>query len=106
MKTSVAEEREVPADFEETGSFIADEISDIAPPVAGRVTSTPVDVGAHVAQGQVICELDHRDAQMKLDQAKALLAEATASVRQAQTLRGVRGAEDAVRVRVDPTGIG
>ena len=89
VTTSVAAEREVPADFEETGSFIADESSDIAPPVAGRVISTPVDVGAHVTQGQVICELDHRDAQLKLDQARAQLAEATASVRQAQTRIGL-----------------
>ena len=89
VNTAVAIEREVPADFEETGTFIADESSDIAPPVAGRVISTPVDVGAHVVQGQVICELDHRDAQLKLDQARAQLAEATASVRQAQTRIGL-----------------
>ena len=84
-----AEQREVPASFEETGSFIADESSDIAPPVAGRVISTPVDVGARVHQGEVICELDHRDAQFKLDQARAQLAEATASVRQAQSRIGL-----------------
>jgi multidrug efflux pump subunit AcrA (membrane-fusion protein) len=81
--------REVAADFEETGTFIADESSDIAPPVAGRVISTPVDVGAHVTQGQVIGELDHRDAQLRLDQARAMLAEATASVRQAQSRIGL-----------------
>jgi multidrug efflux pump subunit AcrA (membrane-fusion protein) len=89
VNTASAVEREVPADFEETGTFIADESSDIAPPVAGRVIATPVDVGARVKQGQVICELDHRDAQLKLDQAKAQLAEATASVRQAQTRIGL-----------------
>jgi multidrug efflux pump subunit AcrA (membrane-fusion protein) len=91
VTTATAVTREVPADFEETGSFVAEEASDIAPPVAGRVISTPVDVGAHVVQGQVICELDHRDAQLKLDQAKALLAEATASVRQAQSRIGWSG---------------
>ncbi len=91
--------REVAADFEETGTFIADESSDIAPPVAGRVISTPVDVGAHVKQGQTICELDHRDAQLKLDQARALLAEATASVRQAQSRIGLgTGTFDPARV--------
>jgi multidrug efflux pump subunit AcrA (membrane-fusion protein) len=89
VATSIAVEREVRADFEETGSFMADESSDIAPPVAGRVISTPVDVGARVLQGQVICELDHRDAQLKLDQARAQLEEATASVRQAQTRIGL-----------------
>jgi multidrug efflux pump subunit AcrA (membrane-fusion protein) len=52
------------------------------------VIATPVDVGAFVHQGQVICELDHRDAEFKLDQAKAQLEEANAGVRQAQSRIG------------------
>ena len=51
VTTAVAISREVPADFEETGTFVADESSDIAPPVAGRVISTPVDVGARRQTG-------------------------------------------------------
>jgi multidrug efflux pump subunit AcrA (membrane-fusion protein) len=97
--TANATSREVPADFEETGSFVADESSDIAPPVAGRVISTPVDVGAHVKQGQIICELDHRDAELKLQQARAQLQEATAGVRQAQSRIGWSSGEfDPTRV--------
>jgi multidrug efflux pump subunit AcrA (membrane-fusion protein) len=58
-----------------------------------------VDVGAQVHAGQVICELDHRDAQLKLDQARAQLAEATASVRQAQSRIGLNsGTFDAAKV--------
>lgn len=84
----------VPASFEETGTFNADETSDVAPLVAGRVITTPVDVGQFVKQGQVICELDHRDAQLKLDQAKAQLDQAVFAVRQAQSRIGVsEGAE-------------
>ena len=89
VSTATAITREVPADFEETGSFVADESSDIAPPVAGRVISTPVNVGDHVKTGQVICELDHRDAELKLEQARAQYAEATASVRQARSRIGL-----------------
>ena len=89
VATAVAQSRNIPAAFEETGSFVADESSDIAPPVAGRILSTPVDVGAFVHQGQVICELDHRDAQLKLQQAKAQMEEANASVRQAQSRIGL-----------------
>lgn len=91
VTTATVVSREIPAEFEVTGTFIADESSDIAPVVAGRVLSTPVDVGAHVTQGQVICELDHRDAQLRLDQARAQYAEATASVRQAQSRIGWSG---------------
>ena len=91
IETAIAQTRNVPAAFLETGSFVADESSDIAPPVAGRVLSTPVDVGAFVHQGQVVCELDHRDAQFKLQQAKAQLEEATAAVRQAQSRIGLTG---------------
>ncbi len=81
--------RQVSAAFDETGTFVADESSDIAPPVAGRVIRTPVDVGAFVKQGQVICELDHRDAELKLRQVRAQLAEATAGVKQAQLRIGL-----------------
>jgi multidrug efflux pump subunit AcrA (membrane-fusion protein) len=91
ITAAAAESRNVPAAFEETGSFAADETSDIAPPVAGRVIATPVDVGAFVHQGQVICELDHRDAELKLDQAKAQLEEANAGLRQAQSRIGWNG---------------
>jgi multidrug efflux pump subunit AcrA (membrane-fusion protein) len=91
VTTAAVISRPVPADFQDTGSFIAEESSDIAPPVAGRVISTPIDVGARVRKGQVICELDHRDAQLKLDQARAQLEEATASVRQAQSRIGWTG---------------
>ncbi len=81
--------RQVAAAFNETGTFVADESSNIAPPVAGRVIRTPVDVGAFVRQGQTICELDHRDAELKLEQVRAQLAEATAGVKQAQLRIGL-----------------
>src|SRR4051795_2131773 len=77
--------RTVPASISETGSFVADETSDIAPPVAGRVIATPVNLGDFVRQGQVICELDHRDAQLKLEQARAQLDQASAALRQTQS---------------------
>jgi multidrug efflux pump subunit AcrA (membrane-fusion protein) len=89
VRTARAVRREVAASFDETGTFVAEETSDIAPPVAGRVIKTPVDVGTFVTQGQVICELDHRDAELKLEQMKAQLAEATAGVKQAEVRIGM-----------------
>src|SRR5664279_3754137 len=73
VATAQAVTRTVPASFQETGTFVADETSDIAPLVPGRVVATPVNVGDFVKQGQVVCELDHRDAQLRLDQARAAL---------------------------------
>jgi multidrug efflux pump subunit AcrA (membrane-fusion protein) len=81
----------VPAGFDATGAFAADESSDVAPLVAGRVIATPVDAGAFVRQGDVLCELDHRDAQLHLDQVKSQLAQATATLTQAQWRIGHTG---------------
>jgi multidrug efflux pump subunit AcrA (membrane-fusion protein) len=83
--------RTVPANFDATGAFVADESSDVAPMVAGRVVATPVNAGDFVRKGQVICELDHRDAQLKLDQARAALEQATATVNQSQWRLGHNG---------------
>jgi multidrug efflux pump subunit AcrA (membrane-fusion protein) len=91
VKTAQAVTRTVPASFQETGTFVADETSDIAPLVPGRVVATPVNVGDFVKLGQVICELDHRDAQLRLDQARAALDQATAAVRQSQSRIGFSG---------------
>jgi multidrug efflux pump subunit AcrA (membrane-fusion protein) len=89
VTTATAVMREVPSDFEETGSFIAEESSEIAPVAPGRVIATPVDVGARVHKGDVICELDPRDAELRLEQARAQLAEATANVRQMRSRIGL-----------------
>lgn len=91
IATAQVSSRTVPASFEETGTFIADETSDIAPLVAGRVLTTPVNVGDFVKQGQVVCELDHRDAELRLDQARAQLNEATSAMHQAESRIGLRG---------------
>src|ERR1039457_7117827 len=80
VATAQAVTRTVPASFQETGTFVADETSDIAPLVPGRVVATPVNVGDFVTQGQVVCELDHRDAQLRLDQARAALDQARAGL--------------------------
>jgi multidrug efflux pump subunit AcrA (membrane-fusion protein) len=47
-----------------------------------------VNVGDSVKAGQVICELEHGDAQLKLDQARANLEQARFALRQAQSRVG------------------
>ncbi len=91
IPTAAAVVRTVPASFEVTGTFAADESSEVAPQVAGRVVATPVNVGDFVKKGQVICELDRRDAQIRVQQVEAQLAEATSGVQQTRARIGLNG---------------
>ena len=91
VSSAPATSRQVPLYTDATGSFVAEETSNVAPLAAGRVVETPVDVGAPVAAGQVIARLDNSDALLRLEQAKATLAQAEASLRQAQARIGFNG---------------
>ena len=77
-------ERDVPLAVQATGAFIADEISDVAPEIAGIVAATPVDIGDRVDAGTVIARLSTEDASLRLDQARAGLLQAEASAAQAR----------------------
>jgi len=81
--------REVSSSVQVTGSFLAEESSDVAPPAAGRVTETPVDAGAFVKQGQLLAKLEDRDAQLRLQAALASEQQAEASLRQAESRIGL-----------------
>lgn len=81
--------REVSSSVQVTGSFLAEESSDVAPPAAGRVIETPVDVGSFVHEGQVLAKLEDRDAQLRLEAALASEQQAEASLRQAESRIGL-----------------
>jgi len=87
VSVSVAQVRGVdePVTIEATGSFQADESSDVAPDASGRVVATPVDVGQFVRQGAVLVRLQGVDAGLRLDEAKASLARADANVKLAES---------------------
>ena len=89
--TARAAVRDVPGSFQANGSFVAEEASDITPAVAGRVELTPVDVGSFVTKGQIICQLEKRDAELRLDQARASLEQAKFMLSQAESRVGLRG---------------
>ena len=89
--TARAVVREVPGSFQANGSFVAEEASDITPAVSGRVEATPVDVGSFVTRGQIICQLEKRDAELRLDQARASLEQAKFMLSQAESRVGLRG---------------
>lgn len=100
VSTSIAISQQVAAYIQATGSFAADETSDVAPEASGQVVATPVDVGAFVPDGAVIARLDDRDARLRLEQAEAAERQAAAAVRQAQERIGLGqgGAFDANEV--------
>lgn len=91
VTTARAVARDVPTYVEATGSFVADEFSDVAPLSPGRVVATPVDVGSFVAKGQVIARLDDSEAQLRLSSARASATQAEAAVRQAEARIGLYG---------------
>jgi RND family efflux transporter MFP subunit len=91
VSVAQAEAKTVPLTIQATGSFVADESSDVAPKVAGRIAATPVDAGAFVKEGQVIVRMDSSDAGLRLQQARAQLEESQASLRQSQSRIGYNG---------------
>ncbi len=91
VSTAVVEVRQAPLYTEATGSFVAEELSDVAPLTSGRVTETPIDVGARVEKEQVIARLDNSDASLRLQQAKASAEQAEAALRQAEAKIGFNG---------------
>jgi len=89
ITVGTAVSREIPAFIKATGSLTADETSDVAPRVAGKVVNVSANVGDFVGQGSVIAKLDERDARLQLAQANANVAQAVAGVRQAEARLGL-----------------
>jgi RND family efflux transporter MFP subunit len=74
-----------PVTLEATGSFEADESSDVAPDSSGRVVATPVDVGQFVKSGSVLVRLQGIDAGLRLDEARAAVSRAEANLKLAES---------------------
>jgi RND family efflux transporter MFP subunit len=74
-----------PVIVEATGSFQADESSDVAPQSSGRVMATPVDVGQHVAKGAVLVKIEDVDAKLRLDEVRAAEERAEANLKLAES---------------------
>jgi membrane fusion protein (multidrug efflux system) len=77
--------RDEPVALQATGSFSADESSDVASEVSGRVVATPVDVGQYVRKGAVLVRLQGVDAGLRLDEARANVNRAEAALRLADS---------------------
>jgi len=88
VTTTKSEVREVPLSIDTNGTFEAIESSDLSPQSPGLIAATPVDVGASVKKGDVVVRLDDRDARLRLEQAKSVVGQADASLRQAESRIG------------------
>ena len=84
-----SEMRTVPAVIQASGSLIADETSDIAPKVAGKVSNVYANVGQFLTTGAVIAKLDDSNARQQLSVAQAGVKQAQAAVLQAEAKLGL-----------------
>ncbi|MGI9035665.1 MAG: efflux RND transporter periplasmic adaptor subunit [Pyrinomonadaceae bacterium] len=89
VTTDKAVARGVPAYIQATGSLVADETSNIASKVAGKVTNVYVNAGDFVRQGSVIIKLDENTARLQMAQAQAAVKQQQAGVAQAQARLGL-----------------
>ncbi|HTK37144.1 MAG TPA: efflux RND transporter periplasmic adaptor subunit [Pyrinomonadaceae bacterium] len=84
-----SEMRTVPSVIQASGSLIADETSDIAPKVAGKVANVYANVGQFLTTGAVIAKIDDSNARQLLSTAQAGVKQAQAGVLQAEAKLGL-----------------
>lgn len=84
-----SESRDVASFIQATGSLLADEKSDVAPKVAGKVANIGVNVGQFVSTGALVAKIDDRDAKLQLATAQAAVKRAQAGVLQAEARLGL-----------------
>lgn len=84
-----SESRAVASVINATGTLIANESSDIAPKVSGKVANVYVNVGQFVAQGATIAKIDDSTSRIQLLTTQASLKQSFAAVRQAEARLGL-----------------
>ncbi len=78
VTTAAAISRSLPRTVEVVGTLAADEEVIVSAQIAGEISALNVDFGSYVQQGQIIAQIDKRDAQLKLEQAEAALKQTMA----------------------------
>jgi multidrug efflux pump subunit AcrA (membrane-fusion protein) len=104
VSTAPAVSRNLPRFVEATGGLAADEQTDVAPTVAGRVVSIGVDLGSYVQRGAVLARLDDADARLRVEQSQAALAQSRSAVQQAEARIGLRAGQNFDPTRVAEVG--
>jgi multidrug resistance efflux pump len=80
---------EIPSYIQSSGSLIAEETSDVAPKVAGKVVNVSANVGQFITQGAVIAKIDDKDARLRLAESQAGVKQAQSAVLQAEARLGL-----------------
>src|SRR5215213_297738 len=75
----------IPTYIEATGNLTSDAQTDVAPAVGGKIVEVNFDIGSYVQQGAVLVRLDPRDAQIRLEQARAQVETNRQAVQQAES---------------------
>jgi len=78
VATAAAITRNLQRGVEVVGSLLADEEVVISAQAAGELAQLKVDFGGYVARGQIIAQIDQRDATLKVEQAEATLKQTMA----------------------------
>lgn len=81
-----------------TGTVEADDISEVVPKTPGKVLRVRVEEGDAVERGQLLVELEHRDLQAQLRQARASVGSAEARLRQAKSGTTLQEAETSTSI--------
>lgn len=85
VSTAAATIVPIPTYIEATGNLTSDAQTDVAPAVAGKIVEVNFDIGSYVTQGSVLVRLDPRDAQIRLEQARAQVEQQRQAVQQAES---------------------
>jgi RND family efflux transporter MFP subunit len=96
--------RSIPSYIEATGNLASDAQTDVAPAVGGKIVEVNFDIGSYVSQGDVLVRLDPRDANIRLEQARAQVEQQRRAVAQADA--GVEQAIATLRQTQARLGIG
>ena len=84
VQTAQAIVQNMPVYFEATGTLASDAQTDVAPTVGGKIVEVNFDIGSYVNKGDVLVRIDNRDAQNRLEQTQAQVAQQKQLVVQAQ----------------------
>ncbi len=78
VTTATAISRSLPRTVEVVGTLAGDEEVIVSAQIAGEISQLNVDFGSYVQQGQILAQIDRRDAQLKLEQSELALKQTMA----------------------------